>query len=68
MSRNPMYLALLLLLVGWAVQLGSVAAALVPPLFVWVINSQQIKWEEQALERVFGQAYLRYKQQVRRWL
>lgn len=67
-TRNPMYLALLLLLIGWTIYLGSAIAILFPPLFVWVINTQQIKWEELALENVFQQEYLDYKQNVRRWL
>src|SRR5438105_1886074 len=32
-SRNPMYLGLVLLLIGWGVCLGSASQRLVPPLF-----------------------------------
>lgn len=67
-SRNPMYLSLFLLLVGWAIYLGSLSPLLLPLLFIWVITSQQIKPEEQVLEKVFGQEYLSYKQKVRRWV
>jgi len=63
-----MYLGLLMLLAGWTVYLGSVVALPFPPLFVWVITSQQIRLEEQALEKVFGQEYLNYKEKVRPWL
>ena len=68
LSRNPMYLSLLILLIGWSIYLGSLGATMLPPLFVWVITTLQIKPEEQALEKVFGQEYLEYKQRVRRWL
>jgi len=67
-SRNPMYLSLFLLLIGWAIYLGSLSSLLLPLLFVWVVTFQQIKPEEQVLEKVFGQEYLSYKQKVRRWV
>jgi len=67
-SRNPMYLSLFLLLVGWAIYLGSLSPLLLPLLFIWVITSQQIKPEEQVLEKVFGEEYLSYKQKVRPWV
>ncbi|MDH5433312.1 MAG: isoprenylcysteine carboxylmethyltransferase family protein [Gammaproteobacteria bacterium] len=68
LTRNPMYFGLLLLLTGWGILLGSLAPLLMIPLFVWVITSQQIKPEEAILQQKFGQAYLDYKQQVRRWI
>jgi protein-S-isoprenylcysteine O-methyltransferase Ste14 len=41
--RNPMYLALLMLLTGWALYLGSLVTVLFLPLFVLIINHQQIQ-------------------------
>jgi protein-S-isoprenylcysteine O-methyltransferase Ste14 len=67
-SRNPMYLGLVLLLIGWAVWLGSVSPWLVPPLFVIVLTVVQIIPEEQALSRRFGEEYLSYRQSVARWI
>jgi protein-S-isoprenylcysteine O-methyltransferase Ste14 len=67
-SRNPMYLGLLLLLVGWALWLGTVSPWLVPPLFVIVITVAQIVPEERALEEIFGATYLAYRHSVRRWI
>jgi protein-S-isoprenylcysteine O-methyltransferase Ste14 len=67
-SRNPMYLALVLLLIGWAFWLGTASPWLVPPLFVVVISVAQIIPEEQALEELFGGAYHAYRQSVARWL
>lgn len=34
---------------------------LLPPLFIRVIRTQQIKYEEEALEKCFGEEYLDYK-------
>ena len=56
-SRNPMYLGLLLLLIGWAIWLGSASPWVIPPLFVIVITIVQIIPEEQALEQLFGEEY-----------
>lgn len=67
-SRNPMYLSLALLLLAWALWLGSLSAVIFFIIFVVVMTKWQIKQEEQVLEHLFGQAYLDYKQKVRRWL
>ncbi len=67
-TRNPMYVGLALLLTGWAVFLGSLSPFLLIPLFIVVLNVQQIIPEEQVLETKFGDNYLDYKQSVRRWL
>lgn len=67
-SRNPMYLGLLTMLIGWAIYLGSLIAFFILPLFVITLNIQQIKPEEEVLEKKFGEAYLAYKRRVRAWL
>ena len=67
-SRNPMYLGLLLLLIGWAVWLGSASPWLILPLFVIVITVVQIIPEEQALGQLFGDQYLSYRRSVARWI
>jgi protein-S-isoprenylcysteine O-methyltransferase Ste14 len=67
-SRNPMYVGLMLLLVGWAVWLGSATPWLIPPLFVIVITVVQIIPEERALGRLFGEQYLSYRRNVARWV
>lgn len=67
-SRNPMYLGLLLLLIGWALWLGTVGPWIVLPLVVIVISIAYIVPEEQALEERFGEAYLAYRHSVRRWI
>lgn len=67
-SRNPMYLALLLLLIGYGFFLGNSLTFFVPPFFVAYMNRYQIIPEEVAMEERFGAEYSRYKSQVRRWL
>lgn len=67
-TRNPMYLGLLLVLIGWAVYLSSVWALVGVVAFVYYIERFQIKPEEQALDALFSAEYSAYKTQVRRWL
>ncbi|MHA6964848.1 S-isoprenylcysteine methyltransferase [Zobellella denitrificans] len=67
-SRNPIYLGDLLLLLAWALWLGSLFNLLLLGLFVLYMNRVQIAAEERALARKFGPAYLGYCARVRRWL
>lgn len=67
-SRNPMYLALLLLLLGVAYWHQNWVSLLVVVLFVLYMNRFQIQPEERILERIFGHAYTDYKARVRRWI
>ncbi len=68
-SRNPMYLAMLLALIAWGLWLGNALALVVaPPAFVLYLNRRQIGPEERALESAFGEEYVRYRRAVRRWL
>jgi protein-S-isoprenylcysteine O-methyltransferase Ste14 len=66
-TRNPMYLGLWLLLLGWAIRLGALSALLVALLFLPLISAVQIRAEEQALQGRFGADYERYRGRVRRW-
>ena len=67
-TRNPMYLGMVLLLIGMAILFGSVSALLPIPLFVWVVTRNFIRGEERFMEELFGAEYLAYKKKVRRWL
>jgi protein-S-isoprenylcysteine O-methyltransferase Ste14 len=67
-TRNPMYVGLLFVLVGWAVFLSAVWPLLGPVVFVYYIGRFQIAPEEQALAELFGSEYSAYKSGVRRWL
>ena len=67
-SRNPMYLGLLLILIGWAVYLSNGLAFLLLLAFILYMNRFQIEPEERALISLFGQEFVAYKSRVRRWL
>ncbi len=67
-TRNPMYLGMVLVLLGAALLLGTIAAFFPIPLFVWQIQRKFVLPEEAFLEGLFGQPYLGYKSRVRRWL
>ena len=67
-TRNPMYLGLALILLGWGLRLGSPTNVLCVAAFVVVMNQWQIKPEEAALRSLFGDAYAEYCHRVRRWL
>ena len=67
-SRNPMYLAMLLSLVGLAVAFAKPwLLAMMAPLYL-VLRYGVIAREETYLERKFGNAYLDFKARVRRWM
>lgn len=67
-TRNPMYLGLVLVLIGAGVLFGTVSAFLPIPVFVWIIENRFVRREERFLEDLFGAEYLAYKRRVRRWL
>jgi protein-S-isoprenylcysteine O-methyltransferase Ste14 len=67
-SRNPIYLGMLLALLGWAVLLASPLALALAGVFVFCIDRLQIAPEERALTAVIGDEYRDYMRRVRRWL
>lgn len=67
-SRNPIYLGMALILLGWVLRLGEPLALPLLPLFVRLIERRFVAGEEAALARGFGPAWDRYRQATRRWL
>ncbi len=67
-TRNPMYLGLSVLLVGFAIRLGTLSPFVLPPMFAFLITQVQILPEEQALRARFAGDYERYCREVGRWL
>ena len=68
LSRNPLYLSLLLLLVAYAIRLDSIAVWVGPCVFVAYVTRFQIVPEERVLTEKFGEAYAAYKDRTRRWI
>jgi len=68
LTRNPMYLGFVILLLGLAIFFESIAMLLAPAVFFAVIDRMVIPREEETLERRFGNDYVAYKSRVRRWI
>lgn len=68
-SRNPMYLGLLLVLLAWAFHLDNWPGLIVgPTVFVAWITRFQIIPEERFLMQIFGRDYIAYLRRTGRWL
>ena len=67
-TRNPMYVGLLFVLIGWAAFLAAPWSFIGPAAFVLYISRFQITPEEKILAPMFGESYSNYKAKVRRWL
>jgi len=68
MSRNPIYLGMVIALFGEAIFLGSLVSFVLPCLFTLLINHFNVPFEEESLEKKFGKKYLKYKNKVSRWI
>jgi protein-S-isoprenylcysteine O-methyltransferase Ste14 len=67
-SRNPMYLQMVLICVGAAIALANAWILILTPVGAWALYRLAIVPEEAYLERKFGEEYRSYKRRVRRWL
>ncbi|GJL96890.1 MAG: membrane protein [Hyphobacterium sp.] len=67
-TRNPMYLGMLAVLAGVVISTQDAMAVLALVGFVVTLNRFQIRAEERALEQLFGEAYIGYCEQTRRWI
>ncbi|TKB57371.1 methyltransferase family protein [Ferrimonas aestuarii] len=67
-SRNPMYLAMVMLLLAWACYLNEVLNLGLVALFIMFIQRFQILPEERMLEGHFGDEFGNYFRRTRRWL
>ena len=67
-TRNPMYLGMVLFLLGVAILLGSLRALVPVIAYIWIIDRQFIRNEELFLQGIFGKEYLAYRKRVRRWI
>lgn len=67
-TRNPMYVGMACVLIGWALFLAAPWTLLGPVLFVLYITRFQIIPEERVLAQIFGSEFTSYMSKVRRWL
>jgi len=67
-SRNPIYLALILIFTGLSLAYGNAWGLIMTVLFLIAIARFTIRPEEEYLAREFGADYSRYRRRVRRWL
>jgi protein-S-isoprenylcysteine O-methyltransferase Ste14 len=67
-TRNPMYLGLALVYAGISIADQSVWTLILLPIVLTIIQRRAIELEETFLEKRFGTDYLRYKENIRRWI
>ena len=67
-SRNPIYLGLVLLFTGIALAYGKIWGLVLVVPFAVVLHFRTILPEENYLARTFGERFVRYRNTVRRWL
>lgn len=67
-TRNPMYLGVVAMLLGFAVFFNGSEMLLGPIVFFVIIDRLVIPREEETMERLFGEQYRDYQARVRRWL
>ncbi len=68
LSRNPIYLALLIILLGAVIGRGQPLSLIFVVLFYWVLSTRFVAPEEEALRAAFGAEADSYMAQTRRWL
>lgn len=67
-SRHPMYLGMVLIVVGVACLMGSLTPFAVIPVLAVVLDRRFIEVEERMLGDRFGEDWQTYKARVRRWI
>lgn len=68
LSRNPMYVAVSLILLGWAVGFRSAVLTVYAIAVMTAFHLRVVRAEEPELERTYGQEWIEYRSRVRRWL
>ena len=67
-SRNPMYLGMLLILLAVSFKFNISGGLFISFLFKIYITRFQIIPEEKAMAKLFGEEFITYKNQTRRWI
>ena len=66
-SRSPMYLGMLLILISITIRFNIYGGILIVGFFVYFITYFQILPEEKAMLKLFGEDFINYKNETRRW-
>ena len=68
-SRNPMYIGMILTVIGLWICMMMNLLALTGPVFLFIVlNFRFIPYEESVMSRQFGEEFTTYMKRVRRWL
>ena len=67
LSRNPIYLAMIIVMIGISIVCQNIAGFVFPIIFYSWINKRWIFEEERNLKKAFGKKYLNYCTKVPRW-
>ena len=67
-TRNPMYLGMLFLIISFTFYKLSLAGAIIIPSFIFYINKYQIEPEEYEMRKKFGENFEDYCKKVDRWI
>ncbi len=67
-TRNPMYLGMLFLIMAYAIYNNNVIGCIIIPIFIFYINKFQIEPEEIEMRKKFGESFENYCKKVNRWL
>jgi protein-S-isoprenylcysteine O-methyltransferase Ste14 len=65
--RHPLYLGVLIVYIGFIIGTFSIISFVIF-IFVALIHNKLATYEEQDLERVFGEKYVEYKSRVPKWI
>ncbi len=68
LTRNPMYLGMVLMLLGTGLFTGGALYYLAAVVFFAIIDHSFCPYEESRLRDAFGDEFVQYAQRVRRWL
>ena len=66
--RNPIYIGVLLIVLGWAVYFGDFGVVVYGAFLALAFHAFVTLVEEPSLQRQFGESYERYCRSVRRWV
>jgi protein-S-isoprenylcysteine O-methyltransferase Ste14 len=67
-SRNPMYLGMLLIIIGFSIIQNLMAIIAIMPIWIIYMNYLQIIPEEEAMKILFKEDFVNYCKKTRRWI